>query len=260
MIIDNSVEINRKGLMAMLFSRLFLFAFFQGVIALLSSSWVESEKYWLLAATLTNIVSISLLTRLCKQEGVSYLSLFRFGKKQRKKDLVLFLGIALISVPLVLVPSLIISKWFWGNTTYYQQVLFRPIPMYMVYFLLIAFPVTMALAELATYFGYIMPRLKKSLQSKWLALLLPVFFLSIQHCTLPLVFETKFIFFRGLMYLPLALMLGIVLYKRPSLLPYLAILHGLLDAMAATMCFFRPKNHDKTTGQAKYLMTVYGKQ
>lgn len=233
MINNNSIEINRKSLIAMLCSRLFLFAFFQSLIALLFNSWMESEKYWLLTATLTNIVSIALLTKLFKREGIRYFSIFRFSKNQWKKDLMLFIGLALISIPLVLVPSLILSKWFWGNTIYYQQVLFQPIPLYMIYFLLVAFPVTIGFAELATYFGYIMPRLKKNLQSKWLALSLPVFFLSIQHCTLPLVFEAKFILFRGVTFLPLALTLGIALYKRPSLLPYLAVLHGLLDAMAA---------------------------
>lgn len=232
---NNAVGINRKGLMAMLCSRLLLFAFFQGLIALWSNSWLESGKYWMLAATLTNIVSIVLLARLFKQEGMGYFTLFRFSKSQWKKDITLFLGIALLSIPLVLVPSLMLSNWLWGNTTYYHQVLFQSMPLYMVYFLLVAFPVTIAFAELPTYFGYIMPRLKKSLTPKWLALSLPVFFLAIQHCTLPLVFEAKFIFFRGLMYMPLALMLGIALHKRPSLLPYLAILHGLLDAMAATL-------------------------
>ncbi len=45
------------------------------------------------------------------------------------------------------------------------------------------------------------------------------------------------IVFRGLVYLPFALLLGIALKARPSLLPYLAGLHIALDAMAAMMMF-----------------------
>jgi hypothetical protein len=46
---------------AILTSRLGLFLIFQALIALLASSWETSEHYWLLTATLTNIVSIILL-------------------------------------------------------------------------------------------------------------------------------------------------------------------------------------------------------
>lgn len=233
--ITSSSELKTNGLIALLFSRLFLFAFFQSVIALLFNSWIESEKYWLLTATLTNIVTIILLTILFKRDGIKYLSIFRFCKSERKKDILIFLGLALLSIPLALAPSFILSKLLWGNITYYHQVLFQPIPVYLIYLLLVAFPVTIGFAELATYFGYVLPRLKARMKSKWLALLLPVFFLSIQHCTLPLIFEVKFILFRGLMYLPFAVMLGIAINKRPTLLPYMAVLHGLLDAMTVMM-------------------------
>ncbi len=230
----DSGQIVPKNPVMMLFSRLVLFALFQALIALVLNSWRESEKYWLLTATLTNIISVVLLIALFRQEGTKYLSIFRFTKEW-KQDLKIFIGLALLSMPMVLVPSLVLSTWLWGNVTYYHQVLFQPIPVYLVYVLLVAFPVTIGFAELATYFGYIMPRLKRNVHPQWLAFVLPVFFLSIQHCTLPLLFETKFILFRGLMYLPFSLMLGIALYKRPSLLPFLAILHGLMDALAAMM-------------------------
>lgn len=141
----------------------------------------------------------------------------------------------MLSILLVLVPSFIISNWFWGNGTYYHEILFQPIPVYMIYFLLVAFPISIGFAELATYFGYIMPRLKQRMNNGWLAVLLPIVFLSIQHFALPLVFDSKFIMFRALMYLPLSIMLGIALNKRPTLLPYLSVLHVLLDAMTVTM-------------------------
>jgi membrane protease YdiL (CAAX protease family) len=224
-----------SGLIALLFSRLLLFAFFQGVIALLLQSWKVSEAYWLHTATLTNIVSIILLVVLFKREGVRYLSIFRINQRERRKDILVFLGLVLLSIPLVLAPSLLLSQLLWGDSTYYHQLLFRPIPVYHVYLLMVAFPVTIALAELAIYFGYILPRLKQQMKTGWLAVLLPVLFLSAQHCTMPLIFDAKFILLRGLMYLPFAAMLGIALNKRPTLLPYLAVLHGLLDAMTVMM-------------------------
>jgi hypothetical protein len=225
---NNSNIISLKGLFIVLFSRLILFAFFQVLIALLLFSWLESVKYWLLTATLTNTVSIILLKTLLKKERIKYFSLFGFTKNKWGIDFLITIILLLISVPLILVPSLSFSNALWGNTVYYHQVLFQPIPKYIIYFLLFAFPASMCFAELTTYFGYIMPRLKNNFKQNWIAFLLPVVFLSIQYCTLPLVFEAKFILFRSLMYLPYALMLGIALYKRPTLLPYLAILYGFI--------------------------------
>lgn len=224
-----------KGLVLLLFSRLFLFAFFQALIAMALISWADSEKYWLLTATLANIVSIILLKIQFKNEKIKYLTLFRFSKKQRVKDFIIFLALALISMPMILIPSLLLSQLFWVNTTYYHQVLFQTIPVSINYLLLFALPVTMALAEVPTYFGYIMPRLKNSARLGWSALILPIVFLSIQNCTLPLVFEAKFIIFRSLMYLPFAIVLGISLYKRSSLLPYISILYGMVYALPVIM-------------------------
>jgi len=66
---------------ALLGSRLILFLLFQVIIALIASSWSVSEKYWLLSATLTNIVSIVLLLLIFRAEGRNYFSLFKFNSK-----------------------------------------------------------------------------------------------------------------------------------------------------------------------------------
>jgi hypothetical protein len=222
-------------LIALLFSRLLLFALFQALLALALKSWNDSEKYWMLVATLGNVVSILWLYFLFKQEGGKYLPLFHFDTARWKKDLPLFLGLTVLLAILALVPNFALSMWLWGDPSDSYALLFRPVPNALSYVLLVAFPVTIALAELPTYFGYIMPRLKEKLGRKWLAIALPVFFLSIQHCCLPLIFDARFILYRGLMYLPFACLIGIVLWKRPRLLPYFVVLHGLMDMQAVIM-------------------------
>jgi hypothetical protein len=224
-----------KGSILLLFSRLLLFAVFQVLIALFLSSIIESEKYWLLSATLTNIVSIAILIILLKRDGIKYFSLFRFSKQNRLTDFLIFLGLLLISMPVILIPSLSLSNLFWGNTTYYHQVLFQTIPKCLIYFLLVVFPVSVVFAELPMYFGYIMPKLKNHVKYNWSIFLLPVLFLSLQDCTLPMVFELKFIIFRGIMYLPFSFMLGFALFKRPSLLPYMSILEGIIYTLPVIM-------------------------
>jgi len=224
-----------KRSLVVLSSRLVLFLLFQMIISFFLSSWKGSVKYWPIAATMTNIISIIILNVLLKEEKTSFFSLLRFQKEKINTDLIWLILLLLVSVPLAIFPSLALSNLLWGNTEYYHQVLFQPINKILLYFLLFAYPISTGLAELTTYFGYVMPRLKNQLKSPWIIIALPVIAFSVQHCTLPLVFEAKFIFFRGLMYLLFSLVYGLAIYKRPSLLPWLAVLQVLIYILPMIM-------------------------
>ncbi len=224
-----------RRLLILLFSRLFLFPVFQIIIALIVKSWEGSIKYWALTAALTNIIIIITLFLLLKRENISFFSMFRYKETKWKTDMIWFLILFIISVPMAIAPSLALSNLLWGNTEYYHQVLFQPMNHQLVYILLFVYPITTGLAELTLYFGYIMPRLKNYIKLRQFVIILPVIAFSFQHCTLPLVFETKFILFRGIMYLLFSLIYGIVLYKRPALLPWLAILQMLIYILPMLM-------------------------
>jgi hypothetical protein len=210
-------------------SRLILFLLFQSFVALLLNSWEASQHYWLLTASLTNVVSIIFLYALFKRENLRFINLFRFNRVTLRKDLLVFIGLTLIIGPIALFPNKLLSNWFWGNEEIPFNMMFQPIESWLIYFLLLAFPITIAFSELAIYFGYIMPRLEQQVNKKWISILLPVIFLSIQHCTLPFIPDSKFIIYRGLVFLPFALLLGLSIRFRPTLFPYFAILHGIMD-------------------------------
>lgn len=207
---------------------------FQALIALLYS-WEMSEKYWLLTATLTNMVSIVLLFILFRHDGNNFLNLFTRHRTGIKKEFLIFAGLAMISAPIVFVPGYFLSIMIWGDPNVPTEIMFGPINKWLAYSLLIAFPVTITFAELATYFGYIMPRLKEQFKTKWLAVLLPVLFLSVQHCTLPFIPDINFIIYRALVFLPFAAFIGVFIYYKPWLLMYFAILHGMMDFGTALM-------------------------
>lgn len=214
---------------ALLVSRLILFVVFQALIAVMVHSWDTSQKYWLLTATLTNIVSITFLCILFKREGISFLKIFSFNKATLKKDIYIFTALLLLVVPVVFLPGHLLSMVIWNDPDVPTQMMFGRIEKWLLYILMIAFPATIAFAELATYFRYIMPQLIKQLNRKWLAVFLPVLFLSIQHCTLPFIADLNFIIYRALVFLPFAILIGVSIYIRPSLFIYFAILHGILD-------------------------------
>ena len=216
-------------------SRFFMFLIFQSMIAVLADSWSISEKYWLLTATLTNLVSILILYFVFRIRNDNYLRIFSFSRISFKKDILIFALLMLLAGPLAFLPNYFLSVLLWGNPEIPVDMMFQPIESWLIYILIITFPVTIALAELATYFAYIMPGLNKQLKSKWLAVLLPVVFLSIQHCTLPFIPDARFILYRALVFLPFALLIGISIYKRPTLFPYFAVIHGVMDAGTAFM-------------------------
>lgn len=218
-----------------LVSRMVLFLFFQIGVALILQSWEASQTFWLLSATLTNIVSIGLLFKLFQREGYSYFKVFKLEKARMKKDIPVFLLIAVVSLPVIMGPGIWLSQLLWDDPDTATRLLFQPLPDWLLFPFLLLFPVTIALAELATYFVYLMPRLNSHTGRPWLAILLPVVFLSLQHITLPFIPDSSFILYRGLAFLPFAALIGLCIKYRPSLFPYFAIFHGFLDMSTALM-------------------------
>ncbi len=220
----------------MLFSRLVLFAGWQGVVALsfaLQGSpdpWGASIAWWPLTVTLTNLVSIFLLRYAARAEGFRLRDLYRVERHSIWRELLLSLGALVISAPLSMLPNTLLGNLLFGDANLTAAMMFRPLPMAAVYGLMLTFVLTIPFAELPTYFSYVMPRLAALTGKGWVALVVSAFMLSAQHIAFPLIFDVRFILWRLLMFLPFALWIGFALYKRPRLLPYLMVGHALIDS------------------------------
>ena len=225
----------------MLPARLVLFALFQALFALALGSWDASIAWWPLSATLTNLVTIALLIRLFRREGRSFRELFRIDRSRLAGDLLAFLGVVVVTAPLAYLPNVWLASRLFGSPEAALEVFLRPLPLWAA-IAAVSFPLTIVFAELPAYFGYAMPRIEAQTRNPWLALGLSAFFLAAQHVTLPLVFDWRFMLWRLLMFVPFALFVGAVLRWRPSLLPYLVALHGLLDLSIVLMLFQRLGN------------------
>jgi hypothetical protein len=218
----------------MLISRSLLFLVFQGVITLIlflarqSNAWDESARWWLFSVIAANLVSVFLLISLLEGEGKSYLDLLRFSKGTAGRDLAWLFGSSVIGVPVMAAPMNTLAALIFGASMIPINMMFRPLPTWALV-LGFLFPLTIAFAELPTYFGYVMPRLAAQLKNGWVAWLIASLFLAAQHCFLPLILDGRFILWRLGMYLPFALFAGLLLKLRPSLLPYMAIVHALID-------------------------------
>lgn len=235
-------QIYLQGPLGMLFSRLVLFAVCQAFFAIgfafsgKAQPWQASIAWWPVSATISNLINLFLLDRMARREGMQFKDLFRVEQHSFWRELLICLGVFVVSAPLSVVPNIALGNLLFGDVNAASALFFRPLPFAVVLvFSLLLFPITIALTEIPTYYSYAMPRLTALTSRSWGMVILTGFVHAAQHITLPLIFDWRFILWRLLMFLPFALFLAAVMRWRPRLLPYLMVGHGLLDAQLFLM-------------------------
>lgn len=233
----------RHGPWLMLPARTALFAFYQALIALVfliagsPEPWARSIAWWPLAAIFANADTLGLLWLAARREGMRVWRFFGFDPTSIKRDLVWALGTVVVLAPLAYFPNLWLAEALFTDPTMPLETMFQPLPSWMLWASLALFPLTIALAELPAYYGYAMPRIRERMGGAWWLPLFVGLAHALQHVTLPLVFDASFALWRFGMFLPFAAFLAYVLDRKPSLLPYLMVVHGLLDLQLPLMLF-----------------------
>ncbi len=234
-------SIQQRYVWGMLFSRTALFAFWQLLFALGFSlvgsarPWEASVSWWLLSASLGNITNIAMLAWLSRHEGLRLNRLFNFEGRTWKRDVPLVVAATVAAAPLGYYPNPLLARALFGNPSAVMAMMFRPLPGWAIIVVAVIFPITIALSELPNYYGYVMPRLKTMSKSGWRIVILVAVVHAFQHVTLPLQFDARFMLWRFGMFLLFTLFVACLINWRPSLLPYLMIVHGLLDASLAAL-------------------------
>jgi hypothetical protein len=225
----------------MLFVRSGLAIGFQILVAVVAwlvgsaDPWRASADWWLGWFALANVANLALLRWLLHREGRQLRDLYRIRRQDLRADLRWVVLALVVAAPIGFLPNLLLGQALWGSAQVGQDLSFRALPVAAAVSLLMVFPIVQAAAELPTYFGYVMPRLAARYGWRSGALVLAAAVLSTQHIVLPFLFDWRFLVWRGLMFVPFALWVGFVIYRRPTALPYLAVGHGLLDASLPVM-------------------------
>lgn len=198
------------------------------VIAGVASPWRAAADWWLVWFAAAEVINLGLLTQALRLERLRLRDLYKPNQHDRRGDLMwLVIGLA-GTVPLGLVPNLLLAQLLFGDLQTASDLMFRSIPLWAAWTMVGAFPIVHAVTELPTYFGYVMPRLQVLTGRRMKMVFLTASVLSAQHVFLPLLFDWRFIVWRLLMFLPFALWVGWLIHRRPTALPYLAAVHGLL--------------------------------
>jgi hypothetical protein len=218
-----------------------LFLMFQALIALFfvmsdtPTAWNVSAAWWPLVVILTNLVCLALLCRLYQQENKNFWHVFKLDRQFVKQDLLFMLGFLIIVGPIGYLPNVLSAQWLFGSQQIALDLLVRPLPVWAVIFSVAFFPLLQGVVEIPTYMVYAMPRIEAQGVAPWVAVALAGFFLSTQHMFVPFLPDGCFITYRLVMFLPFAILIALVMHWRPRLMPYMAVIHVLMDMSVAVM-------------------------
>lgn len=224
----------------LLFGRTLLFLGVQALFAFglagggAAQAWTASAAWWPFDVTLVNLICLAVMVFAVRNEGGSYWVLFRIERTPIKSDLIALAVLLLITAPVSYLPNVLLANALFGDAQVALALVVQPLPLWAAYIGVICFPVTQGLVELALYFLIVMPRLRRQGIGDGMALTLAALMLGLQHLAIPFLFDLRFITWRGLMFIPFAFLVGSALRWRPRLLPYLAIVHVLMDVAFAT--------------------------
>jgi hypothetical protein len=202
-----------------------------GLLALggAAEPWWAAAGWWPLAATLANVAGFVQLRARARAEGVPVRRL-ALGDGFARRDAAGFAA----ALPLLAAAALAVP-WAWGHAVWGDPgvgfgVLASPLPAWAALLALLAYPLSMVAVDLPTY-AYARVRVGGGA----LAALAVGAALGLQHVALPFLPAWTFVEWRALMWVPYGVFVVGLLAWRPRWLPWLAVVHGLVHAVAAVL-------------------------
>lgn len=186
----------------------------------------EISRWWSPAATIVNILTILLIVFAAKKNGQTYRELINYekGKTTKKQVVLVTLMILLVGMGVMYLAGYIC----YGVIPYGAPMMIAPIPKALALINLVLLPVTTALAEDGLYLGCGV----NSIENKLAAILIPAFFFALQHCYIPTLFDSKYMLYRFISFLPLTIILCAYYHKKRNPLPIM-IGHAVIDLATA---------------------------
>jgi uncharacterized protein len=213
------------------FARLVLAVAAQGLVAVLffrstSSPLLDAGKWWPVYGTLIDLGCFFVITWRASQEGLRFRDLINFDPHRLGRDIGLGLVYILWFFPLAMVGILGFSLLIYGTAQ--PPSVYSPLPAWAAIYSLLVFPAIWGLMEQATYQGYALPRLEALWPRSGFAVALVAFGWGIQHIALPMTLDLRFMLFRFLSFIPLAVVMTLIYLRTRRLIPF-AIAHWAVD-------------------------------
>ena len=179
-------------------------------------------SWWSIVATIVNIFTIGMLICIAKRDNQTYWELIDYHKGQTKVKQVV--GITILVVVVGMVGMYLAGFLCYGVIPYAAPMMIAPIPKALAILNAFLLPMTTAFAEDGLYLGLGVNGIK----NKLCAIIIPAFFFALQHSFIPVLFDTKYIIYRFLSFLPLTIILCWYYYKKRNPLPIM-VGHAIID-------------------------------
>jgi membrane protease YdiL (CAAX protease family) len=162
---------------------------------------------------------------------------YREGTPPWGRDIFAGIGLFLLIFPAFMGGSFVSSLLIYGSwdperNLYLLNV--RTLPLWGVVYSFAAWWLISAATEETTYQGYVLPRIEALSGHSWVAVVVVVFWWTMQHCALPLVPDFKYLAFRFVAFLPGVTLLTLI-YLRIRRLPPMILAHWPMDLGAVIM-------------------------
>ena len=208
-------------------SILFILIFVIGSI-IVNKELTGISNWWSIVATIVNIVTILILLLVCKKKNISYKKLINYekGKSTVKQVAIISFIVLLVGTWGMYLSGFII----YGKFPYAAPMMIAPIPAILAIVNFILLPLTVSFAEDGLYLGCGV----NSFKNKYVAIFVPAFFYALQHCFIPTLFDTKYIIYRFLSFLPLTIILCWYYQKKKNPVPVM-IGHALIEVASVVL-------------------------
>lgn len=215
----------------LVFSRLFLAIIAQSLVALVffrstASPYQSAGKWWPVYGILIDLECFFLVTWRASMEGLRFRDLINFDSRRLGRDLLLGLVYILWFFPLAMVGILGFSFLIYGSPQ--PPSVYSALPGWAAFYSLLIFPVIWGLMEQVTYQGYALPRLEALWKHRGFAVAIVAFGWGFQHIALPLTLDVRFMLFRFLSFLPLAVVMTLIYLRTRRLIPFI-VAHWAVD-------------------------------
>lgn len=235
LIADGTIPRSRIWLMLALRSTV-SFALLLAVAGIMASTGRQdavrsSAAWWLWYVTITNMLSVYLMARFARAEGMRLRDIYYARRDTWKGDLAWLVVGLVVTAIVAQVPGTWLAGLLWEDPATPNGMLFQALPLLAVYPLFVLMPTIHAFAELPVYWGYVAPRLRAGGMKWWAAIVLVGAFLSVQHMFFSFQLDWRYALWLAVKFLPFALWTGYLIYRRPTVLPYMMAMHFALDAL-----------------------------
>ena len=187
----------------------------------------DISNWWTIVATIVNAFTIILLVAVSKKTGISYRQLINFKKGTTKVSQIVLISIIVLAVG---TGGMYLAGFLcYGVIPYASPMMIAPVAKTLAIINFFLLPVTTAFAEDGLYLGCGV----NVIENKAMGIIVPAFFYALQHCFIPTLFDTRYVLYRFLSFLPLTIILCWYYQKKRDPVPIMAG-HATIDMMTVS--------------------------